>query len=430
MKTLQQDLSHWIDQGWVNTNNKDKILQHVASKKPAINVISILAILGVVLLGFASISFVAANWAEMGKLIRVALILSAMWIAFLIAAFALRRKVMVYAHAFGLLGVILFGAGIMLIAQTFNIQAHYPTGVLIWFFGAFATALVINSKPVLIFSTLLAGLWMSMAFAGNVPDSLQLWLFPVLAIILGFFAVRFKSKASLHVIAISLIIYLTSSLLRASDEFDIGIEMLYSLNSGSYLTMALLFALFPKTILGRSAFIFWPVLASLIVSFSQQFLFDGFYTDFDQVKQLWIVITIALMLSISILVALLWRNETLQLTLAAAIIVGAALLLFLPIITIVISEVTAQMLYGAGFFVLCVMLLIHGANSQQNHLLWLGGIGFTAQALYVYFETFKDLLNTSLFFLIGGLLLLILSLIALRLNKNSKQQIENQKAAS
>ncbi|MCF6292384.1 MAG: DUF2157 domain-containing protein [Robiginitomaculum sp.] len=425
MKTLQQDLGHWIDQGWVDADHKDKILQHAASKKSSMNVISILVILGVVLLGFAAISFVAANWAGMGKLIRVALILSAMWIAFLIAAFALSRKVMVYAHAFGLLGAILFGAGIMLIAQTFNIQAHYPTGVLIWFFGAFTTAFILQSKPILIFSCLLAGLWMSMAFAGNIPDNLQLWLFPVLAIILAFSAIRLKSKVSLHIIAISLIVYLSSCLFRGVDTFDIEIGMLFSLNGGVFIIAALLFSLLPKGFFGRNVFVGWLALAVLTTAFSQQFGFNSFNNEYLLLG----VLAGALLLIVALLVWH-WRTKSLPFLLAISIFTGSALILFNPAIIIITSEILVQMLYGAVFFASCIMLLVHGTNSRQNYLLWLGGIGFTAQALYVYFETFKDLLNTSLFFLIGGLLLLILSVIALRLSKNSKQQIENQKAAS
>jgi len=420
MKTLQQDLGHWIEQGWVDAGNKDKILQHVASKKPAVNVISILAILGVVLLGFASISFVAANWAEMGKLIRVTLILSAMWIAFLIAAFAIHRKVMVYAHAFGLLGAILFGAGIMLIAQTFNIQAHYPTGVLVWFFGAFATAFVLQSKPVLIFSTLLAGLWMSMAFEGRIPDSLQLWLFPILAGLVWLLATRLKSAISLQVIAISLLTYTVLSFNWASNKYNFESDISASLNGGVFIIAALLFSLLPKGFFGRNISVGWLALATLFVAFSQQYNFD--FADSND--NFWFGIFGAMLLLITALTAWHWRAKSLSLLLAITIFIGSGLILFTSAIIPFTDELLAQMLYGAIFFTFCVMIIIRGSNTGQNYLLWVGGIGFTAQALYVYFETFKDLLNTSLFFLIGGLILLVLSVIALRLAKKPKQQQE------
>jgi uncharacterized membrane protein len=269
-----------------------------------------------------------------------------------------------------------------------------------------------------------------MEFESSISDSPQLWLFPVLAIILGLVAVRLKSKVSLHVIAISLLYYIAYSIHWVLSDHINYSELLLSLGGGSYLTTALLFALLPKTFLVRNIFIFWSILASLIASFSLQFIIDDLYSDFDQVQQLWAVITITLMLGISALAALLWRKEIVNLTFSVLIIVGAALVLFLPIITIVPGDIAAQMLYGAGFFAVCVILLIHGAKTEQNYQVWIGGVGFTAQALYVYFETFKDLLNTSLFFLIGGLILLVLSVIALRLAKKPKQPIENQQAAS
>ncbi|MBL4616162.1 MAG: DUF2157 domain-containing protein [Robiginitomaculum sp.] len=429
MKTLQQDLGHWIAEGWVDAGNKDKILQHVANKKSGLNVIAILAILGVVLLGFAAISFVAANWAQMDKLFRVGFILATMWVAFGIAAYTLQRKIMVYAHAFGLLGAILFGAGIMLIAQTFNIQAHYPTGVLIWFFGAFATALVINSKPVLIFSTLLAGLWMSMAFEGRIPDSLQLWLFPVLAVLLWLFATRLKSITSLHILAICLLFFIPLSFYRVFDNSDFNFRLFPSVYGGVFVIATLLFSLLPKNIFGRNIFVYWLALAALFTGFYGQFIFD--YTIPESIiNNQWLILIAIEMALISGLLLWVWRSKILSPFLLAIIFTGSAAMLFLPAIAEFAGELFAQVFYGSMFLIVSVILIFRGAKNQQISLVWFGGISFTAQTLYVYFETFKDLLNTSLFFLIGGLILLVLSIIALRFTKKPKQQPETQQVTS
>src|SRR5690606_32493323 len=58
-----------------------------------------------------------------------------------------------------LLGVILFGANIMLIAQTYHIDEHYPNGILFWALGGLATAYVFNSQPALIATLVLGMLW-------------------------------------------------------------------------------------------------------------------------------------------------------------------------------------------------------------------------------------------------------------------------------
>lgn len=418
LKTLQQDLDHWIKAGWVPDDSRHKIIEHAKAQKSGPNIVAVLAILGVVLLGFAVISFVAANWAAMGKLLRMGLILCLMWSAYGIAAYALKRNLMVYAHAFGLLGAVVFGGAIMLIAQSFNIQAHYPTGVLLWFFGAYSTALIIRSNAILVFASLLAGLWMMLAFTGEIADTKQIWLYPILAIGIGIVAGRWKSIISIHVLTISALVFVPNVISVFFETHFLGEPRILALIGCTYIFVALMAIRSPSNIFTNDIVVGWMALAAMGIGFIQQFSFQYFrsdtpITDFpDELK-----LAGLLLLCITMILAWVWWEKTLNPGLAIGIFVGSILMLFTPVFAMIISLVFAQMLYGAVFFALCVLLLINGIQTGQRSLMLIGGIGFTAQALYIYFETFKDLLGTSLFFLVGGLLLLGLSLLALRLNK-------------
>ena len=59
---LKRDIDLWIERGWVTPANAEAILKQAEEKPSARRMPAILAILGAVLIGFAVMSFVAANW--------------------------------------------------------------------------------------------------------------------------------------------------------------------------------------------------------------------------------------------------------------------------------------------------------------------------------------------------------------------------------
>jgi len=425
IKKLTDSLDQWIEAGWVPEASRSKIIEHAKAQKSGTNLVGVLAILGAVLLGFAAISFVASNWANMGKMMRMVVMLSALWAAFGIAAIAAWRNVMVYAHAFGLLGAALFGAAIMLIAQTFNIQAYYPGGVLIWFFGALSAAIILRSNPILIFSALLAGLWMMMAFEGDVPDTTQYWLFPLFAIGVGFTASRFKSIATINILAISILLFVPAYLVAEFDYRPFTDGLLLPLSGAVFITVALLTASLKRFIFGSGAIIGWMAISALLVGFLVQLVLADGNLDNQRISDQWHLHTVVLLVLIAGLLLWLTLKKQMKPVLAIGILFGTALMAYAPLVQAPTWNLPIQMLYGAAFFGICVALLISGMTTHKNSLTWIGGVGFGAQALYVYFETFKDLLNTSLFFLVGGLLLLGISLLALRLNKQIKQEAKS-----
>jgi uncharacterized membrane protein len=76
-----------------------------------------------------------------------------------------------------------------------------------------------------------------------------------------------------------------------------------------------------------------------------------------------------------------------------------------------------RILIGAIFYALCVAMIVQGTRPGQFFVGALGIAGFVLQTLYVYAETFSGLLDTAVFFLVGGLILFLSSLGLLRLRK-------------
>lgn len=115
------------------------------TQKKTIN--SILTI-AAILVGAGVFSFIASNWQFMPKTIKVLLIVS-----FMLGSYTggwymkARMKFVKTGEALILLGVIIFGAGIFLIGQMFNIRANWPDGFLLWMLGTIALGYALEFYP-------------------------------------------------------------------------------------------------------------------------------------------------------------------------------------------------------------------------------------------------------------------------------------------
>ncbi len=156
---LLRDLARWRESGWVTADGERQILAEIAGRRRGPGLAGALGILGVVLLGFAAMSFVAANWQEMSRLLRLAIIFAGLLGSYAAAALLFERRMDAFAHAAVLLGVAVFGAGIMLIAQMYHIDGRPPAAVLTWALGAFGAGVLLRSNPALVASALLFALW-------------------------------------------------------------------------------------------------------------------------------------------------------------------------------------------------------------------------------------------------------------------------------
>ena len=103
-----------------------------------------LAIAGAITLGLGVILFFAANWSDIPRFGRLAILLVFL-VAFLGAGYYLRivaESRPTLGHAFLFVGSMLFGAAIFLVAQMYHWDISSPRPFLLWAVGALAIALV------------------------------------------------------------------------------------------------------------------------------------------------------------------------------------------------------------------------------------------------------------------------------------------------
>ena len=110
--------------------------------------IRIIVTIAAVLVGAGIFSFIAANWLEMTKPIKIGIILISMIVSYGVGwYFKEKSELQKTGDALILLGSITYGAGIFLVAQMFNIRANWPDGFILWMIGTIAMAFAVESYP-------------------------------------------------------------------------------------------------------------------------------------------------------------------------------------------------------------------------------------------------------------------------------------------
>ncbi|HMP85481.1 MAG TPA: DUF2157 domain-containing protein [Candidatus Paceibacterota bacterium] len=153
-KTKEVIYSELISQG----NSIDKIqlgfdiLNQEDSKiNSSQKTISIVVTFGVILIGAGIFSFIASNWQYMSSFAKVFIILISMIISYT-AGFWIKEKTTFTksGEALILLGSLIYGAGIFLVAQIFNIRANWPDGFILWSVGTIAMFFAVGSYSALV----------------------------------------------------------------------------------------------------------------------------------------------------------------------------------------------------------------------------------------------------------------------------------------
>ena len=160
---LENESRDWVQGSVISEEQRKRILALVpATEAPQKRrLTSTIVTLGALLVGFGIILFFASNWHSIEPFSKMGILLTALLSAYGTGRY-IERKMPDYplvALAFHFLGSILYGANIFLVAQAFNISAHWPTGVLFWALGVTPLAFLLSSRAMTVLSILGFSLW-------------------------------------------------------------------------------------------------------------------------------------------------------------------------------------------------------------------------------------------------------------------------------
>ncbi len=362
-KRMMAEASRWRDAGWISPDGEAAIRADLAGRKSGVGLAASLSILAAILIGFAVMSFVAANWQDMPRVFRLGLLLGLLWAAYGTAVYLFSRGAGSFAHACVLLGSAVFGASIMLISQMYHMDGSPPDAVLVWALGALFAGVMFRSNPALAFAIVLMSVWGTWE-AGRREE--VFWPF-----VLGWAAVSSafvwqRWRPGVHLSGLSL------------TGFVVSLGYLLDGGHAHHLVVIVGVVFAGLVIVGETT---RPELSDL----------------FSPMLGYAIVTTFCGLFALQFIEPMRTADGTMD----------SARLEFM-----VLAAVTLVLMLAAVWW---------GMSHHSRGALWLGYIGFSIEILGIYQKTVGTLLGTSLFFLIAGLIVAALAYMAYRLHSRGER---------
>ena len=142
---LDQQLQRWLQAGLLDSQSAGRIREFETSREssgmrwPVVFAIAF----GSIMVAAGILLFVAAHWENLSPTQRFLLVL-VMISGFHLAAGALMPRFQALGLALHVVGTVALGGGIFLAGQIFNLQEHWPGGILLWAIGTVLSWLVLQ----------------------------------------------------------------------------------------------------------------------------------------------------------------------------------------------------------------------------------------------------------------------------------------------
>lgn len=143
--SIQKDIKRWLDKGLIDAGTAQRLGAEAASHRGGFGLGAVLGVFGALLLGAAIITLIASNWEEFPRIARVLGVLALVWVTYLAGAWRETKGDTVFSQVLYLLGAISFGGGIALIGQMYHMSGDQSTAALVWAVGTLIAALLLRS---------------------------------------------------------------------------------------------------------------------------------------------------------------------------------------------------------------------------------------------------------------------------------------------
>ena len=144
--SLKKRLEQWVSAGVVDAGTASRIRTYEESQSSGERLrwpVLLAVALGGLLFCAGVLLFVAAHWDELSPAWRFTLVMILVAV-FPLAGALTEKRFSALSTTFYAIGTVCVGAGIFLTAQIFNLQEHWPSGILLWAIGALAGWLLLR----------------------------------------------------------------------------------------------------------------------------------------------------------------------------------------------------------------------------------------------------------------------------------------------
>jgi len=376
--TNEKQIKEWLESGTITQEQAQKMLVDVdqKSKEERSNkFIVAISTIGAILLGIGAILFVASSWREIPNLMKVLILLGSTFGAYYLGYLFKydKKNLPKVGVSLFFLGALLFGASIFLIAQIYHINANAHSLVLIWLIGVLPLVYAFRSEPIAALSSLLFFIWIGLfIFRGGRFDGDIFFSFPVIYLSAG---TLLFSIGGLH--------YLKPQLIKIARIFRI---------SGIKIAMLSLFLLTFKFFSGYIDS-YWFRNSRMLEDMSSQLMIG--------------IVLFSILAIIGLVINLLFnpsQSKTNSFESGAALgLLGFTLLFFF----FPAESSVYTVIYNLLFAGLTIFLIYIGYQRSDIKIVNIGIFWLSVFIFAKYFDFFWDLMDRSLFFIVGGLILVL-----------------------
>lgn len=374
----EKQIKEWLESGTITQEQAQKMIADVDQKSKEVTsskFIVAISTIGALLLGIGAILFVASNWQKLPDLIKVLILvgstLSAYYLGYL---FKYDKENLPKAGAsLFFLAALLFGASVFLIAQIYHINANAHSLVLIWIIGVLPLVYIFRSEPIAALTSVLFFLWIGLfIFRNETVDSNIINSFISYPVIYLSAGTLFFSIGGLH--------YLRPQLIKIARIFRI---------TGLKIAMLSLFLL-------TFTFFSGDIAATL------KGIRDG-----GSISLMAEIVSISTLAIIGLAINLFFnpsqsKTNSLENGTALGLLGFTLLFFFFP------AESTVYtVLYNLIFGGLALFLIYIGYQRADIKIVNTGIFWTSIFVLAKYFDFLWDLMDRSLFFIVGGLILVL-----------------------
>lgn len=401
---LQQEIGKWLAEGLISPATAEDLRQRYPVQKRSMT--QTLALLGSILLGIGVILFFAANWDVMPRILKITVVVLSFSLSYLVGYY-LRHHKKTYpkvGYALICLGSILYGAAIWLIAQIFHLEAEAGMGYLLWYLGVIPVAYLFDSSFNLALALINLVAWF---LAGQHPLGWAYLVFPFfLAVTILPLALKKKDAFNFTISVVAAYIWfipLGVKLANLRYSFQIGIISLLLFSIILYYVIVF----FGQKELFAGDFLLGLSLLGLFTGFAP-FTFHSFLEELAVEHTPVHGFSYLILASLLVIALIKIKEKKIGWSDTPLLLSSLCLFLYFPSWG---NSLSLLILLNIAFFVLVLLSVYYGYLLKRPFIFNLTIVMFAAAVVMKYFDIFFALMPRSVFFMSGGILLLLGSLL-------------------
>ncbi|MDR1508842.1 MAG: DUF2157 domain-containing protein [Synergistaceae bacterium] len=165
---LREESSRWVEEGIISPEIRDGIMSGYASAK---QLPAVIWALGVTMIGLGVLSFIAANWDALGRFVKITLIVGLYAASVAAAYFCEIKGRKTAAETLILLSGFLLMGGIALMSQVFHISGSVESLLLTWLIVYMPAFLIVRKLPIFLLYEVVTLFYLNTAFIYYMKDN-------------------------------------------------------------------------------------------------------------------------------------------------------------------------------------------------------------------------------------------------------------------